>query len=104
MPDFNLFTLRCTYFNKLKFKYIFSELIDAENLVSSLKMKISELDEKKEQKIRDFYTKKSYLFLSSIFEEIKELEKLISKTYIKLGYAQIKRLNLNAKMKILKAH
>ena len=96
MPDFNLSTLRSTYFNKLKCKYIFSEL-DAENLVSSLNLEISKLEEKKEMKIRDFYTKKSYLFLSSIFEEIKELEKQISSSYIKLGYAKLRKYNLKCK-------
>ena len=38
-------------------------------------------------KLRDFDTKRSYLFLSSIFEEIKELDKIIHDTYRDLATA-----------------
>lgn len=39
-------------------------------------------------KLRDFDTKRSYLFLSSIFEEIKELDKIIHDTYRDLATAK----------------
>jgi uncharacterized protein YoxC len=68
---------------------IFSGAIDdVQKHISSLTMKVTELQEKKKMLLQDFDCKRSYLFLSSIYQEIKELDIIIHETYRNLASAK----------------